>query len=163
MTKNQRNGGLPLSRRVSAVQAVRQETDEGLLSLAFRSSLFGLIAWGISGIVLISAATAIAYANPDPIALIPPLSLIATLISGFAGGFASAKRAKESPVVCGIIFGGMMTLLMIASSFILRSAPSSSLEFWQSALLHGAAVLFSLLGALAGNAKRKMNKKRRFG
>jgi len=163
MSKNQKKGGFPLSRPASAIQARGKDNDEGLLALVFKCSLWGLAVWAISGIILISAACAIAYANPDPISLIPPLSLAATLISSFAGGFATAKKVREAPMVCGLIFGGIMTLLMIGLCLILKNASSSNFELWQSLLLHGAAILFSVLGALAGNAKRKMNTKRRFG
>ena len=163
MVKNQKRGGLPQARRTSALQSRNQESNDGLLALSIKSAFFGLLVWAISGILLISAATAAAYANPDPLSLAPPLSLAATLISAFLGGFAAQKKAKESPLVCGLVFGGLAALVSMFLCFILKNTPSSNYAFWQSALLHGAMVIFSLFGALAGNAKGKMKTKRRFG
>ena len=165
MTQNQkRRGGLIPSRPTALAKPNREELDSPLLVTALKGGLLGMgIALGV-GLVLITIAAAIACANPDPASLIPPLSLLCLLPSMFAGGFAAAKRVKEAPLLCGILSGGMVTVVTIIIGAILRGLPSSGYAFWQSAALHTAAMAFSILGAFAGNVKRKSKPgKRRFG
>ena len=165
MTQNQkRRGGLIPSRPTALAKPNREESDSPLLVTALKGGLLGMgIALGL-GLVLITIAAAIACANPDPASLIPPLSLLCLLPSMFAGGFAAAKRVKEAPLLCGILSGGMVTVVTIIIGAILRGLPSSGYAFWQSAALHTAAMAFSILGAFAGNVKRKPKPgKRRFG
>ncbi len=151
--------------RPSALARRNENTEEGsLFGAALKGSLWGLLTSGICGIILITLATAAAYANPDSAALVSPLGLVSLMPSMFAGGFVTSKRVKEAPLLCGIMSGGMMTLVTMLLGMILRGLPTSSYEFWQSAALHGAAILFSILGALAGNIKKHPKPgKKRFG
>jgi len=95
MSKNQKKGGFPLSRPASAIQARGKDNDEGLLALVFKCSLWGLAVWAISGIILISAACAIAYANPDPISLIPPLSLAQRLFQALQADLQRQRKSEK--------------------------------------------------------------------
>ena len=165
MTQNQkRRGGLIPSRQTSLAKRDSAEYDSPLLITALKGGRIGMgITLGV-GLVLITIAAAVACANPDPAMLIPPLSLICLLPSMFTGGFAAAKRVKEAPLLCGILSGGMTTVVTIIAGAVLRGLPSSGYAFWQSAALHTAAIAFAVLGAFAGNVKRKPKpSKRRFG
>ena len=164
MTRDQRNKGLVPSRASSLPSRSGEREDTPLLSDILRHSAIGLLAMLISGMLLLTGLTALAYANPDPGALIAPLSLVALLPSAFAGGFVTIKRVGEAPLLCGIVCGGMGTIALMLAALILRDLPSSDFLFWQSAVLHAFAVLFSVLGALAGNVKKRAKAgKRRFG
>jgi putative membrane protein (TIGR04086 family) len=165
MTQNQkRRGGIVPSRPVALAKKDSAGSDSPLLVTALKGGLLGLGITLGTGILLITVASAIACTNSDPASLIPAMSLLCLLPSMFAGGFAAAKRVKEAPLLCGILSGGMVTLVTLILSAILRGLPSSGYAFWQSASLHVAAIAFSVLGAFAGNVKRKPKPaKRRFG
>ena len=140
------------------------DSERPLLSAVLAASLWGLLAATATSVALITLMTALSYANPDPAALVAPLSLAALMPSMFIGGFLTAKRVKDAPLLCGIISGGFITLLSMLLAAILRGLPSSGYAFWQSAALHASAILFSVLGAFAGNVKRrKKPSRRRFG
>ena len=165
MTQNQkRRGGLIPSRPTALSKINREESDSPLLVTALKGGLVGMgIALGL-GLVLITVAATVVCMNPDPAILIPPAALLCLMPSMFAGGFAAAKRVKEAPLLCGILSGGMITIITIIAGAIMRGLPSSGYAFWQSAALHTAAMAFSILGAFAGNVKRKPKPaKRRFG
>ncbi len=159
------NRQLPIPKRNSSL-AVRKRADDDspLLKKVIFSSLLGLGATVLSGILLVSLVTFIAYSSSDPLSLIPPLSLLALLPSNFLGGFISAKRCGESALACGCVTASMWGILSLIGALCLISAPSSSYALWQGILLHGSSLAFCILGALAGGIKRKPSrKKRRFG
>lgn len=165
MLKDKRKSAMPVPAHSRAVSRKTAETEEtSLLGSALKGSLWGFFAFAFCGILLITAVTAIAYANPDPGPLIAPLSLLSLMPSMFLGGFVTAKRVKEAPLLCGIVSGCLITLLSMLLGIIMRGMPSSGYEFWQSAVLHTAAVGFSVLGAFAGNIKKRQKRgTRRFG
>lgn len=165
MTQNQKRGGGLVRSRPTALAARNTETSDSPLFLSvLKSGIFGIATALGAGLILITVATAVAYANPDPSALIPALSLLSLLPSMFAGGFVTAKKVKDAPLLCGIISGGMITVVTMLLAIVLRGLPSSGYAFWQSAALHTAAIAFSVLGAFAGNVKRRPKPgKRRFG
>ena len=164
MTGNTKHKGIVPSPSKSPMARPTDREDDSLLSSALKNGLIALAAFAVTGAILIFGATAAAYATPDPMSLVPALSLAALLLSAFAGGFVSSKKTMEAPLLCGIVTGGMITLFSILLSLILRELPTSGFEFWQSAALHSATVIFSVLGAFAGNVrKKKKSGKRRFG
>ncbi|MBQ8408967.1 MAG: TIGR04086 family membrane protein [Clostridia bacterium] len=162
MAKNQRS--IVPAHSASLVARSREKEDASLLSTVMSSALTGTLTALALGAILLFIMTAVAYANTDPAILLSPLSLAALLPSMFAGGFVCAKKVKEAPLLCGIVCGGMITVISILLSVILRGLPSSGYEFWQTALLHAIAILFTVLGAFAGNIQRRQKPgKRRFG
>ncbi len=165
MTQNQkRGGGLVRTRPTALASRTAETSDSPLFLTVLKSGLWGVATALGAGLILITVATAVAYANPNPSALIPALSLLSLLPSMFAGGFVTAKKVKDAPLLCGIISGGMITLITMLLGIVLRGLPSSGYAFWQSAALHTAAIAFSVLGAFAGNVKRRQKPgKRRFG
>ena len=150
--------------RTTPVAARTRSGDESpLFTTVLKCSLWGLLVTFISGIILISVLSAAALASPDPLDLITPLSLVALFPSAFVGGFVTAKKVKDAPVMCGIICGGFATVCAMLLSVVLKDLSSSGFELWQSLLLHALVIVFSVLGALAGNVKRVKRGKRRFG
>ena len=165
MLRNQkRSGGVVPLRSTALVSRSQAKEEDSPLTVVLKGALAGLLTTALTGILLISAVTAVAYANPDPAALLTPLALTALLPSAFAGGFVCAKRVGEAPLLCGVVCGGMITVLMMLLSLILRGLPSADYAFWQSALLHALTVLFCVLGAFAEAVKKRPKPgKRRFG
>ena len=129
MTQNQkRRGGLIPSRPTALSKINREESDSPLLVTALKGGLVGMgIALGL-GLVLITVAAAVVCMNPDPAILIPPAALLCLMPSMFAGGFAAAKRVKEAPLLCGILSGGMITIITIIAGAIMRGLSGNSLE-----------------------------------
>ena len=157
-------GGLIPSRSLPISKRRKNDEERPLILSALRGGLIGMGVAMAMGLILITASAAIAYANPDPAAFVPALSLVSLLLSMFACGFVTSKVVKEAPLTCGVVSGGMTTLLTIVLSLILRGIPSVGYGFWQGMTLHTAAVAFSVLGAFAGNIKiAPRRKKRRFG
>lgn len=164
MNRNQRYSALVHSRTTPVAVRSRSGDDAPLFTTALKCSLWGILATFISGLIFISALSAAALASPDPLSLITPLSLIALFPSAFIGGFVTAKKVKDAPALCGIICGGFSTVCAMLFSIVLKGLSSSNFELWQSLLLHALVIVFSVLGALAGNVKRVAKRgKRRFG
>ena len=164
MNRNQRSSALVRSRSVAVAARTRSVEESPLFTTVLKCSLWGLLATFISGIILISALSAAALASADPSSLITPLSLLALFPSAFIGGFVTAKKVKEAPVLCGIICGGFFAVCAMLLSILLKALTASGFELWQSLLLHTAVVVFAVLGALAGSIKRVAKRRnRRFG
>ena len=154
------------ARRLPSLPASRvtEQSQCGVFSVALKGSLGGLIGFVATGLLLITAACAIAYSSNDPSALIAPLALGALLLSAFVGGFVTCKLTRRAPMLCGVIFGALCTLVMLALCLVLSGAPASHYTFFQGLMLHAFLVLFSVLGAFTGTVKRKPDPhKRRFG
>lgn len=164
MNRNQRSSALVRSRTTSVAARSRSGDESPLFTAVLKASVWGIGATFMSGIVLISILSAVALTSPDPLGLITPLSLIALFPSAFIGGFVTAKKVKDAPALCGIICGGFSTVCAMLFSIVLKELSSSNFELWQSLLLHALVMVFSVLGALAGNVKRVSKRgKRRFG
>ena len=164
MQNRERSFGGIVPRKSTSLTIRSHDEDESTISVALKSSLSGLLSFIGCGLVLISVAAVVAYSNADPDAIISPISLAALFPAAFAGGFTTVKRTGGSPLLCGVLCGGIITIFSIVASLLLRGTISSGYELWQASILHGATVLFSTLGSFAGNAKRKVNprKHRRF-
>ena len=160
MQNKERNHGGLIPRRTTALQIRPLDEEEPLFTRAIRSSLSGLVSFVTAGLVLISCGAAVAFTRADPDALVAPLALIALLLSSFSGGFTTARRTGSSPMLCGILCGGVITAFTMIAALILHGVTSSGYELWQAAILHGATVIFSILGSFAGNAKRKVDPRR---
>ena len=154
-----RSKGVSCAHRSAGLTKTRSRDgqDEATLSAIIKNSAIGLIGFVVCGLTLVTAACAGAYASNDPSALIIPLGLAALLLSSFAGGFITVKLTRSAPALCGMIFGAMSAVIMLALSLLFSGAQSSHFTFMQGLLMHGFALLFSILGALTGNYKRKPN------
>ena len=165
MSEYQKRGSFPVPSRTRAIARADSESDnDPLLLTALKGALVGFGVTAVTGIILTVCGSAVAFFNSDPSAFIPPVAIAALLLSMLAGGFAAEKVTKVSPILCGILTGGLVTLVSIFASIDLRSLPSSHYQLWQSAVLHFVSVAFSVLGAVLGNIKLKPKRpKRRFG
>ena len=159
---NKSKSSMPQIRKSTAIVSRQNSAEQApLLASVLKNSMYALLAMLLSGLVLISISTAIAYANPNPDSLVFPLSLASLLISMFIGGFVCSKRTCESPLLCGIVCGGIITLFTILIALCLRNAASSGYTLGFAFLLHGIAMLFAILGAFAGNIKKKYKPRKR--
>ena len=155
-------GGIVPHRSTALVP--RSNDDAPIFVRVLKNSFSGLAVFAVVGIILLSAVCGIAYSNSDPDSLIMPMSLASLLPSMFAAGFICTKKTGEAPLLCGIVSGGIITLCTMLFALLMRNVTSSDYELWHQSLLHGIAILFCILGAFAGNAKRKIDprKHRRF-
>ena len=165
MTKDKRRmGGLVPAHSKALSRSTAEADDSSLFSSLLKASLWGLLIFALCGALLITAVTAVAYANPDPGRVIAPFAILALMPSMFFCGFITAKKVKGVPLLCGLVSGGIVTLVTMIVGIFFRNLPTSAYAFWQSAALHGTAILFSLFGAFAGNVKKRPKiGKRRFG
>jgi putative membrane protein (TIGR04086 family) len=158
-------GGLPAQKRqVGIAQRTHATEEEPIIKAVLLSSLFGVLASVLSGGILLTVLCFVALGSDDPLSLIAPLSLLALLPSNFLGGFISTKKSDCPPMPCGAICAAMWMLLSLVVALCLPY-PSSDHVLWQSVFLHGASVLFCILGAFAGSYKPRKDtrKKHRFG
>ena len=156
MQRRKNMGGYPAPRRTAALPSGRSVPDDSPLFITvLKNSVSGVIAALLSGIVFISISCAIAYANPDPEALSLPFALASLMLSMFVGGFVCSRRTGSSPLFCGIVCGGIITLFTMLLALCLAGAASMEYGFWMSAALHTFAIVFSVLGSFAGNMKRR--------
>ena len=116
----------------------------------------------VSSFALSLLACALLNSSADPLSSISSVGTVLLMPSIFLGGFICSKRVKEAPLLCGIANGAAYSIIATILSLILSPIPSSGYAFFQHFLLRAVASLFSILGAMAGNVKRK-SKKRRFG
>ncbi len=165
MTQNKKRSTAPVPVRSTALTRRSTEQEDSPIFLsALKGALWGLFATVACGLLLITLTTAVAYANPDPTQLISLMGLVALFPSAFVCGFIAVKVTKDAPLLCGVLAGGVTTLATMLLALILTALPSSAYAFWQSAALHAAAILFTILGAFAGNIKKRSKPtKRRFG
>ncbi len=165
---NERKKGsapLPVKRRSTLpISRSKHNDDTPILRKLLISSLIGLGVCVLSGILLVTASCAFAYAASDPLAMISPLALLALLPSNFLGGFISARRCGSNALSCGLVTAVFQCTVSLVLSLCMYSVASSEYTLLQGILLHAVSVLFCILGALAGGIKRKpSHKKRRFG
>lgn len=134
-------------------------------SLLARATLRGSAAAVVSGAVLSLTATAIAYMNADPDALITPLALAALTVSCVVDGFVSWRSCRAAPLLCGALSGLSLLLISFFFSCFLSDGLRSSMSAGLSWGLRGGILLFCILGSLmAANmpkGKRAKHKKRR--
>ena len=112
------------------------------------------------GAVLILVASLGAYFHPDPAAIIPPLGLIASAVTAFAGGCLAGRQRKNTPMLFGLTNGILLAALMLLLSFAFLSRSSHHTAI-ASALLHGAVPVLSVCGAFAAwKSGEKANERR---
>jgi putative membrane protein (TIGR04086 family) len=165
MYNKETRGGLPTPRKHTHLGQKRRTQEEApLFKRILSCALWGLLINALSGVLLVSIVCFIAYSSSDPLAMIPPMSLLALLPSNFLGGFVASKKCGESPIACGIATAAMWGAVSFLGALCLYSIAPSGYELWQSLLLHALSLAFCLLGAMAGGIKRiPSRKKRRFG
>ena len=137
--------------------SIKASVPRGILS----SSLRGLAAALILGLVLLIAISAIVYTTDDPTRFVIPAAFTVLYISFFGGGLIAARSNRGSALLCGGLTSLMLlALLFVASLFV---SPSLSADFGipMSLGLRGIAMVVSLIGAFLGAGEKKSKKKKK--
>ena len=158
--RHNRKSGLPAVKRPSHPVKMAKGDDPPIIRSVLLSSLIGVFASAVSGAILLTALCFVALGTEDPLALIYPFALLSLLPSNFVGGFVSVKKSNCSPITCGVVYAAMWLILSLIISVFL-AGPSSAHTLWQGVLLHGASVLFCLLGAFAGAYKPRVDTRKK--
>ncbi len=87
-------------------------------------------------LVLVLVFSAIASKNSDPGKLITPLGFASSCLSAFVCGMVSGKLTREKGVLCGLISGGMFTLILFVMSFVFPG---------ENGIVYATSLLFSIL------------------
>ena len=162
MSKNNVSNSIVRSHRPALPQRAYAKSERSLFSRVLIGSVWGLCGTMVLGILLISIFAAIACSKPDPMAIVPYLSLGALMPGMFLGGLICAKAAKGSPILCGLVSGAISTLAFLLLSLIFKSLQSADSSLFGDVIVHASAIFFSVLGSYTGNLKKR-NPKRRFG
>ncbi len=161
--KTHRSGMPAVRRPVHPAVRTHESEDVPLFQKVLINSLFGFFGMALSGIALISIAAFIACACEDPSSMISPMALCALFPSAFIGGLISSKKTGEAPLYCGILTAAVTGIAMLLCSLCLVNIRSSEYHIWQRLFMHSMLTVFCILGAFAGNIKRRPNpRKRRF-
>ena len=129
-------------------------------ALCLRSVLPAL---GIAALLLLAAA-AIVYAQPDPGRAALPAALAALYVSALLCGFFAARNVRQSPLATGAAAGGLFLLLITLLSLLPRVDGGTGFSPLLSAAAHAAVLLAALCGALLGGRRKTTSaarKKRR--
>ena len=162
MSKNNVSNSIVRSHRPALPQRATAKSERSLFSRVLVGATWGLCGTAALGILLISIFAAIACSNPDPMAIVPYLSLGALMPGMFLGGFICNKIAKGTPILCGSVSGALSTVVFLLISLIFKNIQSADSSLLGDIIVHASAILFSILGAYTGNMKSR-NPKRRFG
>lgn len=149
-TAKKRNGTRPSNHE-------RENASLPLLD-AFRSLLLCL---GVALLLLVAASLA-AYFAPDPDVLIPPLGLSVAALTSFLGGYLTLRRHRHSALMCGLLFGMLLTLLSLPLG-VLLSSRGVAYPLWAVILMRTAVVLLSVIGSFCAlrSLERAPKRKRR--
>ena len=125
-----------------------------------KSSFIGV---GVSlalGLVLLFAATFIAYLREDPDSIIGILGLAIVYAISLIAGFISVRLNKGGIFMCGALCGALILVLFLVISFLFESSYDSSYSFILKIIMRGAIPFMSVMGAYAG-AQRKAPRRRK--
>lgn len=123
------------------------------------SSLRGLAAALVCGVILLFVAAAIVYSTNDPNRYVVPTALTVLYISCFVGGFVATKCNQGAALICGGLTAMLLLILLFVASLPLSPSLSAEHSIPLSVGLRGIAVVFSLMGALAGSKEKKKSRK----
>ena len=112
-----------------------------------------------AAVVLWFAATALAYSQSDPDAIMPILAFCATYAASFVGGVVAAKADRERGLVSSALGGVAFSLVLLIVSVFARNAYSSGYDFLSATLLRASVVAVSCVGGVVGRYKKQ---KRRY-
>ena len=130
-------------------------------SRLFLSALKSAIASLAISLLLAAVLSAAANLSSDPLALVPPLSMLSLYAASFLSGLLCVRKMREGALLCGLFSGGMLMLFYTFISFFMPSELSSGRSFWLSLTLRALIIIFSFLGAHAGRQRKIKRKMRR--
>ncbi len=137
-------------------QADPESTD---IIRTLKSSIKGGALGLFISVVLATLMCAVAYASPNPDALLSPLALAALYLSAFCAGAISARINGSSSLLCGIFSGGLFMLAYMLVSLFFPAELSAKYGFFVSFLFHSLIILMSILGGYAGQKRAKKSHK----
>ncbi len=159
MNQTTKKSNLPVLKRATLPVSRHSESEDSpILLKVIKSAVPGLLIYLAVGLIATAVATAVAYANADPDSMVFSLSMLCAALASFAGGFFTSKKAGTSPLICGLIFTVMMTVSSLLLSLFFKNSLSGSDSFFQSLLMHLPAVASGIVGAFAGNIKKRPTK-----
>lgn len=142
----------------------QRNSDSSSLPLLFKGCLLGLLISLAAGLLVLCVVAAFSLSKPNPEAIILPLSGFLLFPCVMLGGYISCKVCKESPLLCGLVFGGMVITISVALYPFLHSTTDShsALAFFiLRALLLLCCIAGCLLGAKSNDSKQRRRHKRR--
>ena len=135
-----------------------RDTGDGMSGIV-KAATVGACVSLVTAIVFLFAATALAYSQSDPDAMLPVLAFCATYAASFAGGVAAAKADRERGLVCSALGGVAFALVLLFVSVFARKAYSSGYDLLSAMLLRASVVAVSCVGGVVGRYKKQ---KRRY-
>lgn len=103
-------------------------------------------------LLLLIAATVIAYRGDDPGARVVPFSYIIMLVTALCGGYAAAHRRGKQGLLCGALTGiGLVAICLIGYLIMLGDGEAAP---GRLALSYLIMIALSVLGGLAGGKMR---------
>ena len=138
---------------------MQSSKDNFSLSRLFISATKSALLALITSVILSAILCGIAFATPDPLSLVFPLSLVARYSACFVSGLLCMKKIRKSPLLCGILSGGLLMLFYAFITLFLNDELSSPLSLPLSLALHSLVIIFSILGAYAGRHRASRRKK----
>lgn len=136
--------------RTSARQAVvpaRPESESSSFKAALGGSLFALPISLILGLIFLLIAAGVASAMQDPDRFLTPLGLAVRGLTALCGGFIAARRAERAPLLCGLLFGGIIVIALFLGALCFGDTSRTMLTLGLSAA--GRAGLYALTVAAA--------------
>ena len=136
--------------------SIKASAPQSILS----SSLRGLAAALVLGLVLLIAISAIVYSTDDPTRFVMPAALTVLYISSFFGGLIAAKINRGSALLCGGLTSLMLLSLLFVASLCVSPSLSADFGIPMSLGLRGIAMAVSLIGARLGAGEKKSKKRK---
>ena len=136
--------------------SIKASAPRGILS----SSLRGLAAALVLGLVLLIAISAIVYSTDDPTRFVMPAALTVLYICSFFGGLIAAKINRGSALLCGGLTSLMLLSLLFVASLCVSPSLSADFGIPMSLGLRGIAMAVSLIGAFLGAGEKKSKKRK---
>ena len=126
-----------------------------------KSAGIGTLAGALLGAVLLPVFAGIAYTQPDPNALIYPLSFGLSAITSLCGGLVAARYSKRPFMQSGAVCAGIWIFLTFLLSQLFQGEPGALSPVYSIAARIMQAV-FVLFGAFLGRERpRKAERRRR--
>ncbi len=141
-------------------QKSKQGEESSVLISIIKSSLLSLVITFVISFVLLLLGTAVAYTNPDPAALVTPVSLVSLYLSAFFGGFVCRKLNKQSAPIAVMLTSALFVLLGLVISLCLPSSPvDPGVNSWLSLVLRLAVIGMFFVGSALAKGSNKSKKK----
>ena len=138
------------NKRPHFTDSVKNKTRLGV----FRCSFIGLaVSVGVS-ILLCLISASILLATDDPARIVTPTAFSILYVSAFVGGAIASSLKRGSAFLCGTAVGTAILLITYLLSFAASHIAKNDFSFTEATALRIAIPVCSLMGALAGIAKK---------